>query len=304
MPNKFFSQMWRSIYFNKEPFIGEIQDRKKDGDIFTAEIRIAPVLDKNGQILSFVGIERDVTEVKRLDTAKTEFISLAAHQLRTPITNVSLTAEMLLGGLSGKLNKESEEYLHEIMGSVRKMSEMIELFLNVSRIEMKTFEVIPQPSDIKKIIEENIKSILPLIKSRDLEFKKNISDDMPIVDVDPKVIDIVLDNLFSNAIKYTPRKGLISLKAEKYRDSIIIKVSDTGCGIPKKFQNKVFEKLFRTENTSQKVEGVGLGLYLCKALVEQSGGKIWLTSQEDKGSNFYVSIPLSGMKKNTRIKRN
>ena len=103
MPNKFFGQMWRTIYFNKEPFVGEIQDRKKDGEIFTAEIRIAPVLDKNGQILSFVGIERDITEAKRLDTAKTEFISMAAHQLRTPITNVSLTAEMLLGGLSGSL---------------------------------------------------------------------------------------------------------------------------------------------------------------------------------------------------------
>jgi len=303
MPNKFFAQMWRSIYFSKEPFVGEIQDRKKDGEIFTAEVRIAPVLDKNGQILSFVGIERDVTEAKRLDTAKTEFISLAAHQLRTPITAISLTAEMLLGGLSGKMNKESEEYLVEIMDGVKKMSEMIEMFLNVSRIEMKTFEVMPQPSNIAKIIEENIKSVLPQIKKRELELRKNISEELPVINVDAKVMDIILENLLSNAIKYTQNKGIISVDAQKYRESIMIKISDTGYGIPKKQQDKVFEKLFRADNTEQKIDGVGLGLYLCKSLIEQSGGKIWLSSEENKGTTFYVDIPLTGMKKNSKNHR-
>lgn len=302
MPNKFFAQMWQTIYFDKKPFVGEIQDRKKDGDLFTAEVRIAPVLDKNGQILSFVGIERDITEAKRLDEAKTEFISLAAHQLRTPITSVSLTAEMLLGGLSGKMNKESEEYLLQIMDGVKKMSEMIELFLNVSRIEMKTFEVVPQPANIEKIIEENIKSVMPQIKNKELEFRKNISDDLPVINVDTKVMDIVLENLLTNAIKYTPGKGIISLDAEKYRDNVTIKISDTGCGIPKKHQAKVFEKLYRADNTDKKIEGVGLGLYLCKNLIEQTGGKIWLKSEKDKGSTFYVSIPLSGMKRNQKRK--
>ena len=301
MPNKFFNQMWKSIYFNKEPFVGEIQERKKDGELFTAEIRIAPVLGRDGQILSFVGIERDITEAKRLDSAKTEFISLAAHQLRTPITAISLTAEMLLGGLSGKMNEETEEYLYEIMNGVKKMSEMIELFLNVSRIEMKTFEVIPQPANIVKIIEDNIKSVLPQIKNKDLELRKNIVDDLPIVSVDLKIMDIVLENILSNAIKYTPSKGVIIVATEKYKDYILIKISDTGCGIPKKQQDKVFDKLFRADNTDKKIEGVGLGLYLCKSLIEQSGGKIWLTSEKDEGTTFYVSIPLVGMKRNSRV---
>ena len=301
-PNKFFENMWHSIYFNKEPFIGEIQEKKKSGDIFTAEIRIAPVLDKNGQIISFVGIERDITEIKKLDIAKTEFISLAAHQLRTPITNINLTAEMLLNKIIGKMNKESEEHLIEIIDGVKKMSDMIELFLNVSRIEMKTFEVMPHPINMAKIIDENIKMVMPQIKNRGLNIRKNIPSDLPIIDVDPKIMNIILENLLTNAIKYTSIEGLINVEAEKFEDTVVIKISDTGYGIPKKYQEKVFEKLFRIENASQNIEGVGLGLYLCKSLLEQIGGKIWLKSEINKGSTFYVSMPLSGMKKINKTK--
>jgi len=296
MPNKFFGQMWNAIYFNKKPFIGEIQDRKKNGDIFTAEIRIAPVMDKNSQILSFVGIERDITESKRLDQAKTEFISLAAHQLRTPITGVSLAAEMLLRGAVGKIGKESEEYLENITDGVQKMSEMIELFLNVSRIEMKTFPLSPRPINISQVIDENIKAILPQLKRKELEFRKSVADDLPVVNFDKKVLDIVLENLFTNAIKYTQSRGVIGIEAERYRDNITIKVFDTGCGIPEEQQKKVFDKLFRADNSSQKVEGVGLGLYLSKSLIEQSGGKIWLKSEKNAGSAFYVSIPIKNNK--------
>lgn len=302
MPNKFFAQMWNSIYFEKKPFAGEIQDRKKDGDIFMAEIRIAPVLDKNGQILSFVAIERDVTEARRLDMAKTEFISLATHQLRTPITSVGLTTEMLLNDLAGKISKESEEYLDEIMTSVKKMSDMIDLFLNVSRIEMKTFEIVPRPQNIVQIIDENIKLVAHQCKAKELDLQKNISEDLPIINADPKVLDIALENLLTNAIKYTPSKGAITVEAEKYRGSIVIKVSDTGYGISKKDQAKIFEKLYRTENTSLKAEGVGLGLFLTKALIEQSGGKIWVESERNRGSTFFISIPLAGMRANKRKK--
>ena len=296
MPNKFFGQMWDSIYFDKKPFVGEIKDRKKNGEIFTAEIRISPILDNNGKILSFVAIERDITEAKRLDTAKTEFISLAAHQLRTPITTVSLTVEMMLSGLQGKINKETEEYFNDIMLNIKKMSEMIETFLNVSRIEMKTFQTSPRLVNIAEIIEENIKSVMPQITNKNLYLKKDIPPGLPKVMIDPRIMDIVLENLLSNAIKYTQERGLVGVEAQGSRDSVIIRVFDTGCGIPKKQQSKVFEKLFRADNVGEKTEGVGLGLYLCKSLIEQSGGKIWLKSEKDKGSIFYVSIPVNNKK--------
>jgi len=300
MPNKFFAQMWNSIYFNKKPFVGEIQDRKKDGELFIAEIKIAPILDRNGQILSFAVIERDITEAKKIDAAKTEFISLAAHQLRTPITSVNLTAEMLVSGLIGKINKESEEYLHEIMDGIKKMSEMIEMFLNVSRIEMKTFEILPRPVNIAQTIDENIKTVMQQCTNKGLEIKKNIALNLPTIYADSKVLDIVLENLLSNAIKYTGPKGVITISAERNKNNIVISVADTGFGIPKKQQNRIFEKLFRAENTSQKVEGTGLGLYLTKALIEQAGGEIKVYSEENKGSVFSILIPLTGMKKNKK----
>ncbi len=300
MPNKFFSQMWDSIYFTKKPFIGEIQDRKKDGNIFIAKIKIMPLIDKSGEIISFVGIERDITEIKKLNDAKKEFISLATHQLRTPITSISLTAEILLKNLSKKAKNENKEYLYEIMRSVKKMNEMIELFLNVSRIEMKTFEIMPCPSNIALIIQENIDDIKTQCIEKNIEIIKNIQPDLPMVSVDINIMNIILENLFSNSVKYTPSDGNIIVSAEKQNNNIIIKVSDTGYGILKKHQPLVFNKLFRSETESQKIEGVGLGLYLVKSLLLQTGGNIWLESEKNRGTTFFVSIPLSGMKKNKK----
>jgi len=128
--------------------------------------------------------------------------------------------------------------------------------------------------------------------------------DLPLISADSKLMRIVFQNLLSNAVKYTPDAGQVSLEIKKQDPDVLIKVSDTGLGIPKNQQAKIFSKLFRADNVQAKdVDGTGLGLYIVKAILDSSGGKVWFESEENKGASFYASLPLSGMSKKKGIKK-
>lgn len=301
MTKEFYEKFWRVIKIEKNPFIGEFTNKRKNGQRYIANAMVIPILDNQNNIRFFVGVERDVTEEKELDRAKTEFISLAAHQLRTPIATISLTAEMLMRGLTGEINKDTQKYLESIMEHVGKMTEMIETFLNVSRIELGTFEIKPRPCDLLEVIEENIEGVMPLAQYKKIKIKKMLPANLPTLNIDPKIMRMVLENIFSNAIKYTLENGFIEVAALNQDQEIIIKVSDNGIGIPENQQSQIFQKMFRADNViNTKVEGVGLGLHLVKTLLEQSGGRVWFESKERKGTTFYVSLPIGGMKEKKR----
>lgn len=267
---------------------------RKDGKYIWISNRYAVIKDKNNLPLYRVGIVRDVTESKEIDRAKTEFISMAAHQLRTPLATISLSSEMLLSGAAGDIKEEEKECLGEIFNNVHKMTEMVEMFLNVSRIEMGRLSIEPKPLDALAEAEEIIKGVLPQIQAKNLKFKTDF-EKLPEMEIDPKILRIAVENILSNAIKYTPNGGEINFKIKKIDKEAIFQISDTGYGIPKEHQEKLFTKLFRAGNI--KAEGMGLGLYLAKNVIEQSGGKMNFESEENKGSTFYISIPLSGMKR-------
>ena len=150
----------------------------------------------------------------------------------------------------------------------------------------------------------------PQVKERKIKFNAKYSDDLPLLNADPKLLRMVIQNLLSNAIKYTPENGVVniglrlvkqgeSVDAQKANeDSIAVTISDTGYGITKSQQDKIFSKLFRADNIREKdTEGTGLGLYIVKSIVDHSGGQIWFESEENKGTTFYVTLPLAGMKK-------
>jgi PAS domain S-box-containing protein len=282
----------------KEVFSGEIENTRKDGTEFISEIRISPIMDKDNQIKFFLGIERDVTQAKEIDRAKSEFLSLAAHQLRTPLASISLSSELLLRGADDKISDDDKKCLEEIFDHAHKMAELIDLFLNVTRIELGRLEISPEKTDVLSLAEDIAKEVLPQIKAKGLNLKKTFTRDLPEIDIDHKVLRIALGNFLSNAIKYTQKGGLIELKVTKTDKDVIFQVSDNGCGIPKKQQPQIFTKMFRASNvTSAGIDGVGLGLYIAKGMIESAGGKISLESEENKGSTFSIAIPLSGMEK-------
>ena len=292
MPSSFYEKFWKTIKEDKKTYTGEITNKRKEGELYEAEIRVSPVLGNDGEVEYFVALERDITQEKEIDKAKTEFISLAAHQLKTPLTTISLASEILLRGIDGGMSKENKKYLKSIFGEIKDMTKMIEIFLNVSRIEMGKFPIETEEVGLFSVIEETVNKLLPQMKEKNLIFKKNYKNNLPILNLDKKVMNIILENLLSNAIKYSMDRGKIQLEVEDTHKNIIIHVSDNGIGIPESEHYRIFTKMFRAKNVFQiKSEGSGLGLYLVKNLAEQSGYSVSFISKENDGTTFSISIP-------------
>ncbi len=298
MSMEYYKKMWQTIKFDKKSFAGEIINKKKNGKEYEASVRISPVLDKKGKLVFFVGLERDITEQKRVEKSKTEFVSLASHQLQTPLTSVRWNAELILDSdkKEHNLTEKQKGYANNLYRSSVRTIELVNALLNVSRIELGTINVDPKPTDIKEICTSSSDEIQKELLSKNIKFESHYDPDLPKINVDPIFFRMIMSNLLSNAVKYTNPGGSVRLDVTKEKDGILIKVIDTGVGIPKKQQDRMYTKFFRANNAQALSEGSGLGLYIVKSVLDKTGGKIWFESEENKGTTFYVQIPLMGMK--------
>jgi PAS domain S-box-containing protein len=281
---------------------------RKNRSKFPSFSTAAPILvqDKlNGAIVVF----SDITREAEIDKAKTEFVSLASHQLRTPLSTIGWYTEMLLSGDAGALPAEPTEYLREIYQANRRMVDLVNALLNVSRIELGTFAVAPEPANYVEIAKTVVKEHQHDIAVKNLKVVERYQE-IPVVQADRNLVRIIYQNLISNALKYSPPKGEVMLDVRTAKkgevvgnktlkhDSILSVVTDKGFGIPEEAQRKIFTKLFRADNVKEKdTTGTGLGLYIVKSIVDHAGGEVWFTSREGKGSTFFVSLPLAGMKR-------
>ena len=298
MEKSFYKKLWKTIKIDKKVFTGEINNLRKNGEKYIAIASISPILGQNGEVMFFVAIERDVTHEKEVDRMKTDFISLASHQLRTPLSAMRWFAEMLLAGDAGKLSKEQTEFVKNIEQANAKMIVLVNSLLNISRIESGRIVVDPVPTDLKELVLGELKGIEKNIKDKKQTALVSVDRNLPKVNVDPKLIAEVYKNLLTNANKYSPDGGEIEIFISHKDGELISRVSDNGIGIPKVSQDKVFERFYRAPNVlKMETEGTGLGLYLAKAIVESSGGRIWFESEVGKGTTFWFTLPLSGMKK-------
>ena len=265
---------------------------RKDKTKFPVAISVQPIL-LNGKVIGAVEAFRDITKEKDIDRAKSEFVSLVSHQLRTPLSAVNWYTEMLLAGDAGDVNSRQKTYLEEIHTGSQLMVDMVNTFLSVSRLELGTFAIEPEPTDIVALTQSVIVEQKPQIKNKKIKISV-ASKKIPLINADPKLLRMVVQNLLSNAIKYTPKYGKVdfSLSLDKEKKNVIMKISDTGYGIPQDQQDRIFSKLFRASNVKKKdTSGTGLGLYIVKSIVDRSGGKIWFESEEGKGTTFYVTLP-------------
>jgi len=296
MGEEFYDKFWKALKEDKTVFEGYVKNKRKNGERYDALASVSPILDKHGHVKFFVGIERDMTEEKNIDRAKSEFVSLASHQLRTPLSTINWYTEMLLSEEVGKLNEDQKEFTSEIYKGNQRMVDLVNSLLNVSRIELGTLAVDPKPTNLINQANSVLNEIKPLIAKKKLKVVKNFGKNIPQVNLDDKLMRIVWQNLLSNALKYTPAKGQITITVSKDKSNIKIEVRDTGFGIPKNQQDKIFTKLFRADNVKEKeTDGTGLGLYIVKSVIEQFGGKIWFESEENKGTTFFINIPIKGV---------
>lgn len=276
----------------------EVLLAQSEGRHLAVAASAAPLRDSSkGRISGAIIIFRDVTKERELDRAKTEFVSLASHQLRTPLTAIGWYTEMLLAGEGGKMSAEQISYLNEIESGNVRMVELVNSLLDVSRIETGTFRVDPEPTDLIAMAKDVVKETEPDIFKRKQELIEDYDPNTPKLPLDPKLSRMIIQNLLSNASKYTKDKGKIILKIYTSKTKLHIDVTDNGYGIPKKQQSLIFKKLFRADNVfTLDTGGTGLGLYIIKSIVEQTGGKIWFKSVENKGTTFFVELPIAGMK--------
>ena len=243
-----------------------------------------------GCILTF----QDVTREFAMEKTKREFVSIAAHQLRTPLTGLSWISEVLLSGTKGVLNVAQKELVEKSVYAVHRMVELVNDLLDVSRIEEGRFGVRPSQQSIYPMLMRVLDALQKEAQIKHITLTSKLQKGLPELSIDANKLEFVFSNIVDNAIKYTPSGGSVIVSAEKRENEVVVSVTDTGIGISESDSDRVFTKFFRSrEAVSYFTDGSGLGLYVAKNIVDQHGGKIRFESKKGKGTTFSVSLPLS-----------
>lgn len=293
----------------------------------------APIKDEEGNVLAVLGIDVEVSEfnvlvratlipfiglsafllitlfsltiilthiwrnrveiVKELDRQKDELLGIVSHQLATPASSIKWYIEMMIDGDLGKVTKEQKEHLVSMQGISTNLSDLVSMILDVSRIQLGRIRVERQELELKSFFKEIIETVEPKATSKSITFEKKLPSSFPKAMLDKRYTRMTIENLLTNAIKYTPDNGKVQLDVNVVNNKLHCTVTDTGVGIPEKDKEKIFGKLFRASNVRNNVDGNGFGLYVAKGAIEAQGGKIWFESTEGKGTTFFVELPLN-----------
>ncbi|MDO8499256.1 MAG: HAMP domain-containing sensor histidine kinase [bacterium] len=230
-----------------------------------------------------------------INNMKSEFVSVASHQLRTPLTGIRWFGELLLKNKAGALTVDQKDFVQQMYDSNSRMINLVDDLLNVSRIETgKKFTIQKKSLDIIPIVSSLFTELVALAAQHQVTLVR--AADFPAeltLSVDGDKIRQVLQNLLSNAVKYSKEGGTVTIACDLTKKTkVTVSVKDTGLGIPAPQQGRMFEKFFRADNVQTKeTDGTGLGLYIAKAIAEGHGGEIWFESKENIGTTFYFSLP-------------
>ncbi len=281
---------------------------RKDGSSFTVGFSVSPVKTGSSSLGALM-LFRDLTEINATERAKSEFVSLASHQLRTPLNIVRWYIEKLMVQRHGALNTRQLDYVKEVDTNTKRMISLVSDLLNVSRVDLGRIKIKHEPLEIVGLVRSLVREIEPLAEQKSIRLYSDLPDkEIQFTDSDQSVMTVIIQNLLSNAMKYTPDGGQVNLTLSRIKEKtplsqrlglmakqegVLIKVVDTGVGIPEDQQKKIFGKLFRADNVqTMDVEGTGLGLYVTRSFANELGGEIWFDSKEGEGTTFYAFVPI------------
>lgn len=260
-------------------------------------IVIASVSTVAGMIMLVGGMAiKTVDQLAQANRMKTEFVSIASHQLRTPLSIIKWYVEFLSKEEKQKnFTAEEKKYIETIGESNQRMIRLVNDLLDISRVEGGKIQIAPKNLNMIELTENIIKENQVLADQKKIKVSFKYEQGMPLVPADPKRVAMVVENLVSNAIKYTEGGDgeKISLELSTQGKYFLFTIADTGVGIPLKDQKNIFKKFFRSDNTMKlKTSGTGLGLFIAKAIVESHKGKMWFLSKEGEGTTFYFTLPI------------
>jgi PAS domain S-box-containing protein len=276
---------------------------RKDGQRIDVSLTVAPTNDSSGRVTGYSAIARDITESKRAeqnlkeareeaDRLKREFFSLVSHELRTPLASIKGYSELMMGGDAGERSAEEQRFLDVIVRNTDRLERLVDDLLLLALVEAGTFTLETRDVDLGRLVSDCVEAARPLAddKNIDLTFE---AEPVGNCSVDSHRLEQLLDNLISNALKYTPQGGQVSTRLGRENGRVRIEVEDSGIGIPAKEQQFLFDRFFRaTTATSGAIPGIGLGLTIVKAIVEAHRGTVQVESEEGRGTTFRVDLPF------------
>jgi PAS domain S-box-containing protein len=269
----------------------ETKRMTKDGRLIDVSVTVSPIYDQQGNIIGLSKIARDITDRKLEENRKNDFIGMASHELKTPVTSLAAIIQVA----NAKLKHSEDPFLVGAMDKaykqVKRMTGMINGFLNVSRLESGKIHIDKQAFDLNELIVETISETELTVSSHRINFE---SGGPVSIYADQEKIGSVLNNLISNAVKYSPKGKVIELKCEVIASKVQVSVQDEGMGIKPADLGHVFDRYYRVSTAhTQHISGFGIGLYLSAEIIQRHDGRIWVESESGVGSTFYFSLPLA-----------
>ena len=249
----------------------------------------APVQDHDGTLIGRIFVMRDITRESEAERMRNAFVATVSHELRSPLTAISGYTDTLLN--SGPWDTDTErDFLGIVARSATKLTGLVDNLLDAAKVEAGVLHVEREPARIERIAEQVIAQRRALVPDHPLSLQ--VQPGLPLVEADPVRVEQVLANLVDNAIKYSPAGGHITIHVDLVGDSVEVSVSDHGVGISAEHAERLFDRFYRVDGAvARSTRGVGLGLFICRALVEAHGGRIWVESQPGKGSTFHFTLP-------------
>ncbi|MCG8432188.1 MAG: cell wall metabolism sensor histidine kinase WalK [Candidatus Omnitrophica bacterium] len=254
----------------------------------------AVVENENGQAVGMVSVLSDITKQKELDNLKAAFVANVSHELRTPLIAIDKSVALILGGSTGSLTREQEQFLSIAERNLKRLSRLINDLLDLSRLEAGKMALKRETCSLPGLIKDTVDSLANWVRAKGLGVSLDVPDELPPVNVDPDRIIQVLTNLIGNAVKFTPSGKQITVSAQVAGDrEIVITVADQGIGIPGESLPKIFDKFYQVgERVATDIHGTGIGLSISREIVNRHGGRIWVESEKGEGARFVFALPL------------
>lgn len=266
--------------------------RRKDGTLLDISLTVSPIVDSRGAIVGASKIARDITERRALERQKDEFLGIAAHELRTPVTGIKGYTQLLARRLRRAGDTASAEMLGKLDRQIDRLKGLIDDLLDVARIEGGAPPFRPAPFELNAFVRETVEEMQQTTDRHTIAWE--LAESVTLV-ADRDRIGQVLTNLLGNAIKYSPQADRIVVRTARDGENVIVSVRDFGIGIPRERQAHLFERFYRVDGEARAgFSGLGLGLYIAAEFVRRHGGAIWVESAEDAGTTVSFSLPLDG----------